>query len=438
MVLVVVLWLIMLAFFASGEIALMALDPLGLETEARQGRRSALILQRLRSSPQTFLTAMLIGNNIASASLTAYFTAECLRRLGGEDMLGPGKAMLVATVTMVVLQTIFGELVPKTIAAVDSSKLALRLAVPLNAVQVVLTPFTWLLEKMIMPIVRLLAGGRTVMDATLSRAELHTALAIAHASGQLHITDAAVASEALHLSQRKLSDVMTPRVDVVAMAEDGAVGEALSEMNRSGFSRLPVFSGDLDHIIGVLFLKDLVRISLNAAEGGRDPLDAWTELPARPYMRLAIHFPETKSVVEALSEMRIGRYQLAVVVDEHGGTAGIATLEDIIEELVGEIHDETDEGRADIIRSGDDYMIVSGRTRIEQIAWLRDADIEDAESNTVGGLLMERLGRAVRVGDSIEVGGYRITALKVLRTRIKLLKIEPLPNQDELSDAASE
>jgi putative hemolysin len=431
---VTVLWLLLLAFFAGGEIMVLALDPLRLETESAAGSRSARILRRLRLDPQRFLTSMLIGNNVASMSLAAYFTSQSITLLGGPGGLSIESATLFSAVTMIVVQTLFGELIPKTLAAVSGQRLSQRLALPLLWTQHLFTPFSWLLESAIRPLIRLLSGGRTGMGEQLGLADLETALQMAHRSGQLHKTDAAVASEALDFSHTSLGEVMTPRVDVVAVEEGVTIGTALTVMTDSGFTRLPVYRDSLDEITGALLLKDLVQRSLRWAIGGRDAEDRWVAEPAAPHLRQVAHFPATKSIVEALAEIRQQRLHLAVVVDEHGGTAGIVTLEDILEELVGDIRDETDHDHSvDVVRRYDDHVIVTGRARLDQLPELAGLDLEGSETSTIGGLMMERLGRPAVVGDQIQLGGVLITALKVLRTRIKLLRLEPAP-PPELSE----
>jgi CBS domain containing-hemolysin-like protein len=206
-------------------------------------------------------------------------------------------------------------------------------------------------------------------------------------------------------------------------------------MLDSGFSRLPVYKADLDEIIGVLLMKDLVRASLQGQAASKAPRSVWTNKPVLSHLRRVLHLPATKNIVDSLALMQRERTHMAVVVDEHGGTAGIATLEDILEELVGEIHDESDPvAGMEIVRRGEDHAIVTGRARLDQLPELATAELGEMESTTVGGLVMERLGRSVVVGDSIDVGTARIKVLKMLRTRIKLLRVdyasETLPTED--------
>jgi putative hemolysin len=420
---IILVLLFLSAFFSGGELAMMALDNIYLETEARRGNRLAILQQRLRSRPQYFLSTILIGYNVANIGLATYGAYLAMRYL--KPRLGEDTALAISTIVMTAVILIFAELMPKTLAAINTHKIANICTYPLYVVNILLTPLNWLLDKGVMPMIYAMSGGKRTMDSSIGREEIGTALALAYASGKLHSTDMAVARVALRLSTRDLADVMTPRVDVVAMPADCTIGETLIRMRDTGFSRLPVYEGDLDQVAGVLFVKDLVRFSV----GGGEAEEQWRQRPARQHMRPATFFPATKSVVEALNEMRQLRLHLAVVVDEHGGTAGIVTLEDMLEELVGDIRDETDHPHsADIIQRRVGHLVVSGRARTDSIPELAGLAAACGDANTVGGLMMEQLGRPADAGDGVELAGYRLTALKVVKNRIKLMKIELPPD----------
>ncbi|GEM_PF-2428010 len=422
------------AFFSGAELALMALDPITLETRARQGSFVARLQQTLRSRPQRFLSTILIGYNVANIALTAYVTWLAIHYLAALEGWTEQRATLVSTVCVTVAITIFAELTPKTVAAIRTVKIASVVTFPMYVMDMLLTPLNWAIEKVVMPMVYLLAGGRGDTEQQVRRADVVTAISLAHAGGELHKSDMRVAREALHFSTRDLRDVMTPRVDVIAVDQHCTVGTALDLMTDTGFTRLPIYGEGLDEIHGVLLLKDLVRISLRAAHGGRDPDDHWVDLPAKPYRRDVVQLPETKSAVDTLSLMQHEHVQMVVVVDEHGGTAGVVTMEDILEELVGEIRDESDRiASAEVLRRTPDAVVITGRARLDQLPELEDTDIGETESTTIGGLMMERLGRPAVVGDAIELGRVRIEALKVLRNRIKVLKVSapPSPANDD-------
>lgn len=422
--LTLILLIIASAFFSGGELALMTLDPLKLETAARRGNRLAAMQKRMRGTPQRILSTILLCNNLVNITFATIGTTLTIKHLAPVSGIGEERALVVSTIVMTVLLVVFGELLPKTLAAIAPAKLASIVTYPLFLIDWVLTPFNWLISVVMMPLVLLITGGRSVRQHTASVEDIGTALALAYASGTLHHTDAAVAQEALTFSRKNLGDVMTPRVDFVALPETSTAGEALRLMTESGFSRIPIYASGLDEITGVLMLKDLVRARLQQPQGEQDSQVGWESQPCAPLARRPAFFPETKSIVETLAEMRQLRVHLALVIDEHGGTAGLVSLEDIIEELVGDIRDETDaDSSADVISRGAEFVIVTGRARIESLPELAGIELGDSEAVTVGGLMMERLGRPALVGDEISVGEIKVTALKVLGNQIKLMRI---------------
>ena len=419
---IIIALLMVSAFFSGGELALMALDQLNVETEARKGSQIAKLQRYLRSRPQRFLSTILIGNNIANVSLATYAAWLANKYLVGQLGLAQELALAISAGVMTVLITIFSELLPKTLAALNTRKFAQAVTYPLYICNILLTPVNVLTEKVVLPMIHLLTGGNTKSEQKIQRDELATAISLARTGGGQHSKDIAMAHGAMGMAQRDLEDVMTPRVDLVAIADNATAGEALQQMLDSGFSRLPAYGKDLDDISGFLLMKDLVRLSLR---GAADSNNGWSASPVKPLLRKIAHLPETKGVVETLSEMQRQRVHLVVVVDEHGGTAGIVSMEDILEELVGEIVDESDkDGSMDVLRQGESYLIVSGKARIGQLPELHSFDTKGYEASTVGGLMLEVLGRPAVVGESIEVDGAKITAVKVLQNRIKLLRID--------------
>lgn len=434
----ILLALIALSALAAGaEIALLSLSPVRLENAARKGSRLAKLQQALRRKPQRMFTTILIVGNLLNAALTTYAAVVASDILAPLLGLSREQALLLNTLVVATIIIVVCDLIPKTFGAVRPESFSALITLPVALLDKLFTPVHWLMGLTVTPLLRLLTGGKTEVEHALSREEMATALALARASGRLHETDAEVAAEALEFSQKDLRDVMTPRVDVAAVPDTATAGQALEVMSERGFTRLPVYHEDMDEVRGVLLAKDLIRDSTRAAVAGGGAYSEWTRTPVEGLMRRVLQLPATKSIVEALDELRADRSHLAVVVDEHGGTAGIVTLEDILEELVGDIQDEYEtEQEVDIVRRGEGFLIASGRARpdvLEELAVDADGaplpgfDLPEVEATTLGGLLMELLGRAVKVGDTLDLGPLRITALKVVRNRIKLLRVESLP-----------
>ena len=417
------------AFFSGGELALMSMDMVGLEDRASSGDRIARMQLTMRQRPQRTLGTILIGNNIVNIIAPTFATLTAQQHLAPIKGIGD-KATLISTIGMIVLVTIFGELVPKTFAAVRGKRVASLVTPPLYLLDILLQPANWLLEALISPLIRWFTGGSTSVENRIGRTELRAVLTAAMTGGHLSREDVAIAREAIEMSHRDLEDVMTPRVEIEALPQEATVGEAMHLMDSTGHSRIPLYEESVDNITGVLILKDLVHVSLRAAVEGRDPGDDWASEPVAAYRREVLHFPGTKGILETMSEMNSARVHLVVVVDEHGGTDGIATLEDIIEELIGDIRDETDtEHHADIVRIGEGFVLITGRARVDSIEMLQGIDTSELDSNSVGGLMMEKLDRAVVAGDVLELPGLKLTALKVVGNTIKLIRVEEVEEE---------
>jgi CBS domain containing-hemolysin-like protein len=466
---------VLAALAAGGEIALLSLNPLRVEAAARKGRPLARLQQGLRKHPQRMLTTLIVATTVLNTTLATYAATVSETMIAPHLHLSRQQALVFSTLFVTIVIVLVCDLVPKTLGAVRAEAFAGLITRPIWLLDKLLAPLHWVVNLAFTPLLQKLTGGRLGHEHIPSIEEVRLLLSQAQAGGRVEHTDALVAQEALTFSTKDLADVMTPRVDVIAVPDTATVGQALTAMVQSGFSRLPMFHEDIDEIVGVLLLKDLVTFSLQRAEGGRDPLDLWASEPALPLMREVVRYPVSKGVDETLAELRRERTHLAVVVDEHGGTAGVVTMEDILEELVGDIQDESDSAHsADVVRRSGGVLLVTGRARLDALPELDQVEIGETDATTLGGLLMERLGRPAVVGDSIVLpakpgyvphnlippaptGGHtpapvpaagangqghgpgkseeperpaaqslKVTALKVLRTRIKLMKVEPL------------
>ena len=413
------------AFFSSVEIGIMTLNRLRVESAARRGNRLAKMQLALRNRPESFLSTILICYNLSHIVLTVYATTLALN-IATTAGLSKQQTLLLSSAAVTLIIVIFAELIPKTYAAVKAEQLANFATLPLFYIDKLLAPVNWVINLLVSPLIRLLTGRRGGSHEQIpERAELLTAVTLALSGGEIHEVDARVAQEALRFSTIDLRDVMTPRVDVTGIEEQQDLGEALRLMRQTGYSRLPVYRETIDEVIGVVLIKDM--ISVLAAEADEGVAREWFNEKVSGYLREVAYFPESKSVVDALAEIRTMRSHLAVVVDEHGGTAGIVTLEDILEELIGDIRDENDPDHSiDVVSSGEGWLIVTGRARVDSVPELAGlAEDGTIDATSIGGLLMETLGRPAVVGDLVELaGGVKISALKVHRNRIKLVRVE--------------
>lgn len=361
----------------------------------------------LVADPSTYLSTVLL------LTLVSQLIAATLVGVVADHVFGT-LGVVVATAVEILVIFVVGEAIPKNVAAVHPEGVALRLA-PIVAVLVRFWP------------IRVLAGGVASLSAlltpwrapgaTVSEAEL-LAMADAAEQGDVIETDEReLIHSVISFGDTIAREVMVPRPDVVAVPAETTVAGAIEVVIEVGRSRLPVYENSLDNVLGIVLAKDLLALEHT---GLRD-------VPVGQHMR-PIHFvPETKPVADLLKEMRDGKFHLAVVVDEYGSTAGIVTLEDLIEELVGEIHDEFDAGGEGVVELGEGRWEVRGSVSIDDLSERIGEELPEGEWDSVGGLIMGLLGHLPRVGEEVDVDGVRLQVRQVARHRVASVLVERHP-----------
>jgi len=373
-----------------------------LEDARHRGARS---LRRLVEDPEAFLAPILL------LVLLCQLVAATLVGVVAAQVFGP-LGVAVATVFEVVVIFVFSEAVPKQWAVRHSDRAAL-LAAPLVTTLVRFPP-TRVVSGALIGLARLITpGGHTRMVPDVTESEL------------LAFADVAVLDEAIESDERMLihsiiefgdtivREVMVPRPDVVAVAESVETGAVLERAIEAGYSRIPVFNQSLDDVVGIAFTKDLIR----AVRGGKE------HRPVSEVCRPAKYVPETKRVAPLMREMQAGQFHLAVVIDEYGGTAGVVTLEDLIEELVGEIVDEFDVDEPLIVPLGGGQFRVSSKMAVDEVNEFLGAELPAGDWDTIGGLVLAVSGHVPSEGESIEVDGHLLVAEKVQGRRIGSVRI---------------
>lgn len=398
------------AAFAGTELALVSLREGQLQRLERRSGTGA-VLARLAREPNRFLATIQIGITLAGflASATAAVSLaepleEPLSFLGGAAEPG---AVVVVTLVLAYLTLVFGELAPKRVAMQRAERWGLLAARPLAAMSTLTRPVVWMLSRSTDIAVRLMGGDPTRQREEVTQEELRDMVA-----AQRTFTDKQrlIIDGAFEISERKLQEVLRPRRDVFVLDADVPVRLALEQLAASGHSRAPVGGGgSLDEVMGVVHLRDLLD------DGDRPVREVAAELSA---------FPETVGVLDALHEMQVQRVQIAVVVDEHGSAAGIVTIEDLIEELVGEIYDETDRDVL-AVRHGDDGSIVlPGSFPMHDLDDLGIHEIPDGAYATVAGLVLDCLGRLPEApGDRVSVGIWDFEVTGVARRAITEVRV---------------
>jgi putative hemolysin len=418
LIVLIVVATILAAFFAGAETALTRVSKVKADTMAAEGRRWAGTLARLVSHPERFLNPVLL------LMLLLHFVIASLVAILVERHFGSG-GVIYATIVETAVIFVFAEAAPKTWAVQNPERSAL-LSAPLVSAMVSFLPIRVVTRALIGFSNVILPGKGLKEGPFISEAEL------------LALTDVAMEEEVIEREERRLihsilefgdtvvREVMVPRPDMVAVEGRDHIGDVIEVAIASGKSRIPVYELNIDDIVGIVFTKDLLKAE---REGQADH-------EVRTLAR-EVHFvPETKRVAELLPEMQRGKYHMAIVVDEYGGTAGLVTLEDLIEELVGEIVDEYDveEESVETLPNGD--VRVNARLAVDELNELLDARLPEGDWDTVGGLLLNALGHVPEEGETVDVDGHRLTAERVQGRRIGRVRISKLdvPAEAEASE----
>lgn len=384
---------------------------LGLMEQGRRGSRRLLaITEDLGSYLSTVLFVTLLAQLVA-ATLVGIIADHLFGALG----------VVIATVVEVLVIFVLGEAVPKNIAVIRPDESAL-VAAPLVVALVRLWPVR-VVALGVARLARALTPGGSQLRSVVSEEEL---LAMADAAEQgdvIETEERALIHSVINFGDTIVREVMVPRPDVVAVEASATVGEAIALIVEHGRSRMPVYEGSLDEIVGIVLAKDLL-----ALVHGDHELE-----PVRRHMRPAHFVPETKPVAELLGEMKAGKFHIAIVVDEYGSAAGLVTLEDLIEELVGDIVDEFDTEESPLVTREDGSIEVKGTFSIDDLAETLDVDLPEGGWDTVGGLIVGLLGHLPRPGEAVEVAGYRFQVQRVVGHRVSMVTIRAL---DQASDAA--
>jgi putative hemolysin len=404
---VVVLLLVASAGLALAETSLVRMSRTKARALQDDGRRGAGSLMRLVQDPEGFLNPVLLLvliSQLVTATLVGILAERWFGAVG----------VIAATVFEVVVIFVLAEALPKNWAVQNPERSALLLAPIVSAV--VRFPPIRLVSRGLIGLANLLLGPRGRRTG-VSESELLAMADVAHEEDVIEGHERELIHSIIEFGDTVVREVMVPRPDMRTFDAELSVSDALTVAMEAGFSRLPVHAGNVDDIVGVAHAKDLIRAERDG-HGGE---------PVRGYVRPAHFVPETKQVARLMREMQERKYHLAVVVDEYGGTAGVVTLEDLIEELVGEIVDEYDLEEPPVLPLDNGSFSVSARLAVDELTDLVDAHLPSGEWDTVGGLLFNVLGRVPVEGESVEVDGLTMVAERVEGNRVGRIRIIPKP-----------
>jgi CBS domain containing-hemolysin-like protein len=404
-------------FFVAAEFALAKLRPTQIEPRVKKGERSALLVNSMLRHLDAYLSASQLGITLASIALGwvgepafAWIVRPLLEKIPGvTEGVVHSASLTLAFVTISVLHIVIGEQVPKTLSIRLPEATSLWIALPLYLFYWVAFPVIWLLNQTANACLRLI-GVRPANEHELSHSEEELRLLLASSHG-VHLADAkrALLENVFELSDRVARQVMVPRADVVYLSTERSTPENLALVKSSGHTRFPLCEGDLDKILGVVHIKDLFRAAAIPDDLRRI---------ARPVQFV----PATTPLDTLLTRMRGERLHIAAVLDEYGGVAGIVTLENVIEEIVGPIQDEFDAERPELVAKGDGYYQVSGAMLVVDLEDELGLEISERDEDTIAGVVLSELGRRPRVGDRVTVGPLALEVLEVQGTRIRSLR----------------
>ena len=407
---VVVILILVGGFFAASEIALITVKRHRLNQLAEDGNRSAVTARRLTEDPSRFLATIQIAITflgfLAGAVGAVAFSgglADIIQLVpwGWLQEAADTIAFVVMTLLIALASIIVGELVPKTLALSFPERLALVVARPIGLLQRILSPIVWVVSSTSTVLVRMLGGKKKPQAGYLSTEELKMLVETSTEQGEFEEDEKEMIHGVIELGEKRVHEVMVPRIGIRAVNVDDPIDDVLDTLVRAGHSRLPVFEESLDNIVGILYAKDLLPYLKGNGEGK-------AAIDLRSLARPPVYVPESKAVDELLSEMQTAKRHIAIVVDEYGGTAGLITMEDVVEEIVGEIQDEYDreESLVESLDSEDEVAFrLDGTVSMDDLRDLFDLsdDEEDDEDayDTVGGFIVHRVGRIPLPGTEI-------------------------------------
>lgn len=372
---------------------------------AEAGVPGAELVENLTKDPNRLLGTILIGNNVVNIGASAMATVLATNIFGNG---GVG----IATGIMTILILIFGEITPKSIAKQKSEAVALRVARPIEFLVIIFKPLVYIFTAISSMFIRILGGDPSEARSFITHEELKTMVGVSEQEGVLENDEKEMIFNVFEFADLQVKDVMIQRVDIVSVDKEVSYDEVMDVIKNERFSRIPVYNQTIDNIIGVLNIKDLATIENLRAD-----------FNVSKYIREPFYTFEFKKIVELFKEMKKTRNHIAVVLDEYGGTVGLVTIEDLVEEIVGEIEDEYDEEKNPVEVITENEYLVEGSLRLHDISDLIGINIDSEEFDSVGGLMIEDLGRMPEEQEEVIVNNIRFIAEEIEKNRIKKVRM---------------
>ena len=414
--------LLLSAFFSSAETALTTFSRVRLRMLVDEGNKRAIILDQVLNNSRKMLSSVLIGNNIVNltaSSITTIFTQRVFN-LSWAVSLGVG------VITLAII--IFGEIIPKTVASLHAESLSLKYAPVIKFIMTVLTPVIFILNVFSSFILKIFRVNVNLNSTSITEDELRTIVGVSQEEGIIEEDEMDMINNVFDFGDACAKDIMVPKVDITMVPVDISYTELLEVIREDKFTRMPVYKENTDNVVGILNIKDMLLNGVNRSNFNM------SELMREPYFTL-----EKEELGDLLMEMRNKEPGMCIVLDEYGQTEGLITLEDIVEEIIGDIHDEFDEAEDKVIRQvGENEYIVEGSINLDDFNDQLDTDIDSEDYESLGGLIIEHLDRLPNKGDSVEIDNCKLTVIKMDDKRIDLVKVIVTPKEKEVVEDSEE
>ena len=394
------------AFFSASETALMSLSKIRIRYMQDEGVKGAKLVSSLIENPNKLLSSILVGNNVVNIAATSISTSLFIGLMGE-------KGVALATAVMTVLVLIFGEITPKTIAANNSEKVSLLVSKPIKAIIFILRPIVWIFNIITNIIFKLFGITNKGAKSFITEEELKTMVNVSHEEGVLEMEEREIINNVFEFGDMQAKNAMVQRIDMVAIDMEDSYDEIIQVFKTEKLSRMPVYEETIDDIVGILNIKDIIFLSDEEIES----------FDIKNYMREPFFTYEFKKITQLLEEMKLEKSQMAIVVDEYGGTSGLLTIEDLVEVIVGDIEDEYDEEEDEIQVIKEDEYIVDGSTKIGDVNELIGVNVESEEFDSIGGFIIGHLSRLPEENEVIEVDNIRFCIESIEKNRIKKIRI---------------
>lgn len=406
---VIIILLVFSAIFSGSETAITGITLSQIRKLKEEDEGAADILISMKKRINDILTTILIGNNLVNIAATSLVTEVTIRLFGG------GNSLVIATGVMTVLVLIFGEITPKSYSAQNPIRVCKKVYKPLNAMTLLVRPLVFILNKITSVIFKIIGGG-VPTNVLVTEEDIRSLVDAGEEEGVIEMEEREMIQNIFEIDDLEVAEVMIPRIDIFALPKGTKISEILKTALDFGFSRIPVYENNIDNIIGILYVKDLIPIAM---DGRKKPEDIMIE----EIMREAHYIPETKRINVLLKELQKKKIHMAIVLDEYGGTEGLVTIEDILEEIVGEIFDEYDSEVNLVKKLSPNKYVIQGEISLEELNTMFDSRLPDEDFDSLGGYVFSTLGRIPEKGDSIRSSNLEMKVLGMDNRRVTQVEV---------------